>query len=79
MQVLTPNSVNIRWATDISTNSRVYYGTDLSYGSVVDSATITTEHEIKLVGAFTQHKILLHRRQFNKIYKVMTKIILLHL
>ncbi len=56
LQVLTPNSVNIRWASDISTNSKVYYGTDLSYGSAVDSATITTEHEIKLTGLLPNTK-----------------------
>src|SRR5689334_10078866 len=46
-----PNSMIMRWRTDSLTDSRVYYGT--SFGDTAmyfDSATLTTEHRVKLTG-----------------------------
>ncbi len=51
LQSGAPNSLLVRWRTDIPTDSRVRYGatsTDLNLG-VVDSAS-TTEHIVKLTG-----------------------------
>jgi len=51
LQVGTPVSMNIRWRTDLPTQSRVHYGLSadtLSY-TVTDSASVT-EHELKLTG-----------------------------
>lgn len=50
LQMLTPNSIHIRWKTDVATNSRVNYGTDMSYGNLVDSSASVFEHEIKISG-----------------------------
>ena len=51
LQTGTPNSVMVRWRTDVATNSRVRYGlilTDLNLG--VTELTNTTEHTVKLTG-----------------------------
>lgn len=51
LQVGTPNSVFIRWRTDIANDTKVSYG--LSAGtltSVVSNNTPVTEHEIQLTG-----------------------------
>jgi len=50
LQMLTPNSIHIRWKTDVSTNSRVRYGTNMDYGATIDSSASVTEHEIKISG-----------------------------
>jgi hypothetical protein len=52
-----PNSIILRWRTDIPTNSRVYYGQ--SFGSMSlykDSLANTTEHRIQLTGLFPNTK-----------------------
>ena len=49
LQIGTPNSVVVRWRTNIPTDSRVSYGT--TQGSLIsnaDNATQTTEHEVVL-------------------------------
>ena len=44
-----PNRITIRWRTDVATNSRVRYGTNLaSLNSIADDPLLTTEHEITL-------------------------------
>jgi acid phosphatase type 7 len=48
LQMLGTTSVVIRWQTNTACNSKVAYGTTLSYGSVVTDAASVTEHEIKI-------------------------------
>lgn len=50
IQMLTPTSATIRWRTNIACNSKVSYGTSLSYGSGVSDATNTTEHIVNITG-----------------------------
>jgi tetratricopeptide (TPR) repeat protein len=51
LQIGTETSVVIRWRTDIVTDSRVTYGTDLdSLDLVTDDSTQTTEHVVTLAG-----------------------------
>ena len=51
LQMGTPNSMIIRWRTDVATNSRVRYGTVRGkLTSVADNPTITTENEVTLSG-----------------------------
>jgi chitodextrinase len=51
LQLGTPTSIIVRWRTNVSTNSRVRYGTELgNLTSMVDQATLTTEHEVTLTG-----------------------------
>ncbi|MEO5572638.1 MAG: fibronectin type III domain-containing protein [Bacteroidia bacterium] len=50
LQMLTPNSIHIRWKTDVATNSRVRFGTDMSYNTIIDSSANVTEHEVKISG-----------------------------
>jgi hypothetical protein len=50
LQMLTPNSITIRWQTDIPTDSKVSFGTTLSYGQTVSDPNLVTEHEISLTG-----------------------------
>lgn len=46
------NSTNatITWATDISSDSTVYYSTDTTFGSSGNVATLTTSHSVTLLG-----------------------------
>src|SRR5262245_60330284 len=47
LQTATPNSITIRWRTDVATDSNVSYGTDPSnLSSTQTDPTITTEHII---------------------------------
>jgi hypothetical protein len=51
LQILTPDSVIIKWRTDIASNSRVNFG--LSSGTLTNQANnsiVTTEHEVQLTG-----------------------------
>lgn len=50
LQKLTPNSVSIRWRTNVASDSRVQFGTTTSYGSSVNDAIITTEHIVNITG-----------------------------
>ncbi len=51
LQVGTPNSVIIRWRTDIANDTKVNYGlAAASLTSVVSNASAVTEHEIQLTG-----------------------------
>src|SRR3990170_1315922 len=54
LHVGTPNSVIIRWRTDTiaPVNSRVWYGSqpDTSGMAYLDSASLTTEHEVNITG-----------------------------
>ena len=57
LQIGTPNSIIIRWRTDIATDSRVRYGIDsTSLDQEVDSISITTEHEVTLTGLLPNTK-----------------------
>lgn len=47
---VTSNSIVVRWRTSTATNSSVQYGTTLSYGSVANDASLTTEHVVTLTG-----------------------------
>ena len=54
----TSSSIIIRWRTDVASDSRVYYGTDLAnLVDYVDDATSTTEHQINITGlsAYTKY------------------------
>ncbi|HQQ62920.1 MAG TPA: metallophosphoesterase [Pseudomonadales bacterium] len=51
LQILTPDSVIIKWRTDTASNSRVNFG--LSSGTLTNQANnsmVTTEHEVHLTG-----------------------------
>ncbi len=50
LQMLAPNSITIRWQTNIASNSKVDFGTTLAYGTSVNNATSSTEHEVQLTG-----------------------------
>jgi hypothetical protein len=51
LQIGTPSGVTVRWRTDVASASRVLYGTAVgSLAANVQSATLTTEHEITLTG-----------------------------
>ncbi len=50
LQMLGTNSITIRWQTDIASNSKVDFGTTMSYGTSASNATNTTEHEVQLTG-----------------------------
>ncbi len=50
LQMLTSNSIIVRWRTDVATNSRVHYGTALSYGTFKSDALSTKEHIVTLTG-----------------------------
>jgi hypothetical protein len=50
LQKLTQSSVTVRWRTDIASNSRVQYGTTLTYGGTASDAALTTEHIVTLTG-----------------------------
>lgn len=48
LQKVTSNSITVRWRTDIACNSKVAYGTSLSYGNDVVDAALTTEHIVTI-------------------------------
>jgi hypothetical protein len=51
LQVGSQTGITIRWRTDVATNSRVTFGTTHgTYTNTVDSATVTTEHIVRLSG-----------------------------
>ena len=50
LQMLGTNSITIRWQTNIASNSKVDFGTTLAYGTTVNNATSSTEHEVQLTG-----------------------------
>ena len=51
LQVGTPNSVIVRWRTDVATDSRVIFGLDPAALTQVGTVpTLTTEHEVVLQG-----------------------------
>jgi 3',5'-cyclic AMP phosphodiesterase CpdA len=51
LQVGSQTGMTIRWRTDVATNSRVTFGTTHgTYTNTVDSATVTTEHIVRLSG-----------------------------
>ena len=51
LQMGSPTNVVVRWRTDGATDSRVRYGTNLNnLSSVVNDSTLTTEHELNLIG-----------------------------
>ncbi len=56
LQKLSPNSVTIRWRTDIATNSKVKFGTTTAYGDSVSDASSTTEHIVNVTGLQTATK-----------------------
>jgi predicted phosphodiesterase len=51
LQVATPNSIIIRWRTDVAVRSRVRFGTQAgSTDRMADNSLIATEHRIQLTG-----------------------------
>lgn len=50
LQMLSPNSVVVRWQTNIASNSKVDFGTTLAYGISTTNTTVSTEHEVQLSG-----------------------------
>lgn len=51
LQLGTPTSIVVRWRTDVPTDSRVAYGTELTNTwTPVEDATMTTEHEVEIDG-----------------------------
>ena len=51
LQMGTPNSVIVRWRTNLATDSRVRFGASPgALNSVVDDAAVTTEHSVRLTG-----------------------------
>ncbi|MGI9533778.1 MAG: LamG-like jellyroll fold domain-containing protein [Thermodesulfobacteriota bacterium] len=50
LQTSSPSSIVIRWRTDLTTDSRVMFGTvQGNLTSIVDDPGITTEHEVEIV------------------------------
>ncbi len=57
LQMGTPTSVDVRWRTTTATNSRVRYGSAPgSLTAMIDDATSTTEHEVRLTGLIPDTK-----------------------
>ncbi len=57
LQLSTPNSIIIRWRTNLPSDSRVRYGTSVSnLNYVTSNATQKTEHEVQLVGLIPNTK-----------------------
>jgi Calcineurin-like phosphoesterase/Purple acid Phosphatase, N-terminal domain len=50
LQMLTTNSIVIRWQTDIPSDSKVDFGTSLTYSQNASDLNLVTEHEVKLTG-----------------------------
>lgn len=51
LQMATSSSVLVRWRTDVAENSRVEWGTTIGApDSMVDDASVTTEHEVLVTG-----------------------------
>lgn len=51
LQIGTPESIVVRWRTDVPEDSRVRYGTSVgSLTGVVDDASMVTDHEVTLTG-----------------------------
>lgn len=51
LQIGTPNSINIKWRTDVSCDTKVWYGTSVSsLTNQVSSSTLTLDHDIKITG-----------------------------
>ena len=50
LQKVTPNSITVRWRTDLPSNSKVQYGTTLSYSNSISDTTLVTEHELNITG-----------------------------
>ena len=51
LQLGTPNSIVVRWRTDVAGNSRVRHGSAPgNLNAIVDNSTITTEHEVLVSG-----------------------------
>lgn len=51
LQMVTPNSIVVRWRTDSAINSRVKFGTSQGQlDNTVNDTSVTTEHEIQLTG-----------------------------
>ncbi|HIN39019.1 MAG TPA: metallophosphoesterase, partial [Flavobacteriales bacterium] len=51
----TSSSVVVRWRTDISSDTKVWYGTQLDIATMVSviDASATTEHELNITGLQT--------------------------
>jgi 3',5'-cyclic AMP phosphodiesterase CpdA len=51
LQIGNETGITFRWRTDLATNSRVTWGTvNGVYPNTVDSATVTTEHTVRVTG-----------------------------
>lgn len=50
LQKLTTSSVTIRWRTNIACNSKVEFGTSLSYNNNVTNSNLVTEHIVTVTG-----------------------------
>ncbi len=55
LQLLTPDSVTIRWRTDVASDSAVHYGTALeTLGQTASDSASVTDHEVTLTGLSAQ-------------------------
>ena len=51
LQKASPEGMTIKWKTDVPTDSKVWYGSDVnSLTTIVESAELTTNHEIDISG-----------------------------
>lgn len=51
LQVGNQTGITLRWRTDVPTNSRVTWGTtNGAYPNIIDSATVRTEHTVRISG-----------------------------
>ncbi|MBL0049757.1 MAG: metallophosphoesterase [Bacteroidetes bacterium] len=50
LQSVTSNSIIVRWRTDVNCDSKVFYGTGLTYGNSKVDAAPTKEHSVKITG-----------------------------
>jgi len=57
LQISTPSSMTVKWRTEVATDSRVVFGTELSNlsGSVTDS-NVTIDHELTITGLVSRTK-----------------------
>ena len=66
LQKATPNSIIIKWRTNLPTESRVYYGTRIGdFNNSVSDITLKTDHELELTNlapATTYHYLLANTR-----------------
>ena len=69
LQMGNQTGVTIRWRSSSATNSRVRWGTVFgTYPNTVDSATVTTEHIVRITGLLSEVRVQLYRQPIPTMY-----------